>query len=154
MLMLVSTDAGLSVRLDRMAERAGLALLQVNDSADVLRLAARHCPAVVCLDLDLPELAVWEAAEGLLQDEAGPGLVLLSGRTNHFDLGAAIGMGAVVDKSAGPVRLFEQVDRILAEPEAERIERKARQRRLVRWLRPYDWAAPVEPTHRHWGINE
>lgn len=153
-LMLVSDDAGLGVRLGSLSDRAGLALLQINDSANALQLAAQHRPAVVCLDLDLPELAVWEAAEGLLQDEASPSLILLSGRTDHFDLGAAIRAGAIVDKSASPAQLFERVDGILAEPEARRADRKARQRLLVRWLRPYDWAAPVEPTHRHWGINE
>jgi CheY-like chemotaxis protein len=153
-LMLVSADAGLGVRLDSLADRAGLALLQINDSANALQLAAQHHPAVVCLDLDLPELAVWEAAERLLQDDAGPVLVLLSGRTDHFDLGAAIRAGAIVDKSASSAQLFERVDGMLAEPEAQRADRKTRQRRLVRWLRPYDWAAPVEPTQRHWGINE
>jgi len=156
-LMLISDDAGLGVRLGGAAEYAGLALQQINDAANALRLAAQCQPAIVCLDLDLRlpgRLAVWEAAEGLLRDEAGPPLVFLSGRTGHFDLGAAIRLGAVVDKSAHPARLAEQVKRMLAEPEARREDRKARQRLLVRWLRPYDWSIPVEPSHRHWGINE
>jgi CheY-like chemotaxis protein len=152
-LMLVSADAGLGVCLNNLADRVGLALLQINDSGNTLQVVAQHRPAVVCLDLDLPELAVWEAAEGLLRDEAIPALVLLSGRADHFDLGAAIRAGAIVDKSASPAQLFERVDGMLAEPEARRADRKARQRRLVRWLRPYE-AAPVEPIQRHWGINE
>jgi len=153
-LMLVSADAGLGVRLSCTADLAGLAFLQINDSANALRQAAQDRLAVVFVDLDLPELGVWETTEGLLRDDSGPALVLLSGRSNHVEMGAAIQAGAVIEKSAGPAQLLERVDRILAESAAKRVEQKTRQRMLVRWLRPYHWPAPVEPTARHWGINE
>ncbi len=153
-LLLVSDDAGLGVRLGNMMSLAGLAFKQVNDSAAVLRLADRDRLAVVLLDLDLPAVASWDAAERLLEDGSGPSLIFLTGRTDHFSLGAAIQAGAIMDKSASPARLLESVDRVLMEAVPARADRRTRQRLLVRWLRPYEWTVPVAPGNRHWGINE
>jgi CheY-like chemotaxis protein len=152
-LMLVSDDSGLGVRLGNAADFTGLAFMQVNDSANVLRLVAQDHPAAVFLDLDLPALAGWEAAEQFLQDERTPSLVLLTGRTGNFGLNVAIQAGMIVDKSAGTAQLLEKVGEVLAEPDADRGGRKTRQQLLVRWLRPYIWPVPVTPTS-HWGINE
>jgi ActR/RegA family two-component response regulator len=153
-LLLVSDDAGLGVRLGNAADLAGLAFMQINDVANALRLAVRGRPAVVFVDLDLPALAGWEAAEQFLEDERCSSLVLLTGRADHFGLNAAIHTGAIVGKSACPASLRERVDGVLAEPETERVDRRARQRLLIRWLRPYGWEIPAAPDNRHWGINE
>ncbi len=153
-LLLVSDDAGLGIRLGNTANLAGLAFMQINDPANAVRLAGPDCPSVVFLDLDLPALAGWEAVERFLEDERCLSLVLLTGRTHEFGLSAAIHAGAIVDKSVSPARLLETVDGVLTEAAAERADRRARQRLLVRWLRPYDWTVPVTSANRHWGINE
>ncbi len=153
-LLLVSDDAGLGVRLGDTADFAGLAFMQINDATNALRLADQDCPAVVLLDLDLPASAGWEAAERILDNEKCPSLLLLTGRTSHFGLGAAIDAGAVVSKTASPARLLTEVDEVLMQSDAERVDRRTRQRLLVRWLRPYDWTVRVTPVNRHWGINE
>jgi DNA-binding response OmpR family regulator len=153
-LLLVSDDAGLGVRLSNTANLAGLAYMQINDPANAIRLAVPDCPSVVFLDLDLPALAGWEVVERFLEDERWPSLVLLTGRTHDFGLGAAIHAGTIVDKSASLARLLKTVDGILTEAAAEREDRRARQRLLVRRLRPCDWTVPVTSGNRHWGINE
>lgn len=153
-LLLISNDSRLTERLGSAADLAGLDFRQTNNPPDALRWIAEYRPAVVCLDLDLPESAAWEAAEKLLQDKACQTLILFSSRTDRFDLGAAIRAGAVVDKAANPAQLLERVDGILSEAEIERADRRARQRMLVRWLRPYQWSGASETTFRDWGINE
>jgi ActR/RegA family two-component response regulator len=153
-LLLVSDDAGLGVRLGNVTDPVGLVVMQINDSASAFRLADRDRPAVVLLDLDLPADTGWDAAERFLADESGPSLVLLTGRTDHFSLGAAIQAGVIMDKSASPAWLLGSVDRILMETDPARVDRRTRQQRLVRWLRPYDWTDLVASGNRHWGINE
>lgn len=153
-LLLVSDDAGLGARLIGAAELGGLAFQQINHPANALRLAGQDCPAVVFLDLDLPALAGWVVAEEFLRNKMCPSLILLTGRTGHFDLGAAVRAGAVVDKSASSDHLLEKVSWVLAEVDSDRVDRKARQRLLLRWLRPYDWPVPDSPANRFRRFNE
>jgi CheY-like chemotaxis protein len=153
-LLLVSDDASLGQRLISTAEMGGLVFTQSNDPANALRLAGQDCPAAVFLDLDLPALAGWEAAEEFLQNGTYPSLILLTGRTGHLDLSAAVRAGAVVSKSASPGQLLEKANRVLAETHSDRLDQKARQLLLLRWLRPYDWPMPEAPENRFWGINE
>jgi ActR/RegA family two-component response regulator len=153
-LLLVSDDAGLGVRLGHATDLAGLVFMQINDSANAFRLADRDHPAVVLLDLDLPAVAGWDAADQFLEDESGPSLLLLTGRTDHFSLGAAIQAGVIMDKSASPARLLEGGGRVLMETDPAQVDRRIRQRRLVRWLRPYNWTDPAASGNRHWGLNE
>ncbi|HTY89436.1 MAG TPA: hypothetical protein VMB80_18445 [Candidatus Acidoferrum sp.] len=153
-LLLVSEDGELAARLGRAVSLAGLDFRKTSNPSLACRLAVRHRPAVVGLDLDLPESAIWETAGELLEGTACRGLILLSGRTDHFDLGAAIRAGAVLDKSGGPARFLEELQGILAAPEGQQVDRKARQRLLVRWLQPHQWPVVMEATPRNWGINE
>jgi DNA-binding response OmpR family regulator len=66
-------------------------------------------PALVLLDLDLPSQAAWAAADCLLQEKSCPPLILLTARSEQFDLSTAIRAGSL-DKTTGPGRLLEEVD--------------------------------------------
>jgi ActR/RegA family two-component response regulator len=153
-LLLVSDDASLGSRLIGAAELAGFAFLQITDPANAIGLAGEDRLAVVFLDLDLPAPAGWETAEEFLRHETCPPLVLLAGYSDHFDLNAAIYAGAVVDKSVNPAHLLERAGWVLTEVNSARVDRKARQLRLLRWMKPFDWTGPDLPKHRFWGINE
>ena len=153
-LLLVSDDTGLGQRLMSAARHAGLAFTQIDNPFTALLWSRQHLPAVVYLDLDLPVQAGWLAAEEFLRSETCPSLILVTGRTGHFDLDAALEAGAVIPKSASLLQLLERTAWILAEAEADRLDRKARQKLLLRWLKPYDWPVPDPPANRFWGINE
>ena len=153
-LLLVSDDAALGVSLGNAADLADLAFQQVGDSVTAGRVANQERPAVVFLDLDLPGLEGWRAAEQFLRDENGPPVVLLTARTAHFDLDVAIRAGMVLDKSARPGQVVDRVNRLLAKQETEQGYFRAGQRLLIRWMRPYDWTVAAAPVDRHWGINE
>jgi CheY-like chemotaxis protein len=128
--------------------------VQVDGVADALQKMRAGQPAAVLLDLDLPAQAAWEAADCLLQEESCPPIILLTARSDQFDLSTAIRAGSLVDKSAGSSRLLEVVDQTLAGPCSAQAERNAIQRVMIRWLRPCGWSAPVTPAHRFWGTNE
>lgn len=152
--LLVSDDSNLGVRVSDTADLAELAFQQVNDARNAFRLAARDRPAVVLLDLDLPASAGWHATEQFLKDDHGPPLALMTGCTGHFDLDMAMCTGMVLDKSIVQRHLLEHVYALLTKSDMEQKHYRDCQRLLVRWLRPYEWAAPALPDHRHWGINE
>jgi len=154
LLLLVSDDVWLGTRLIEAAELAGLAFKQVTAPVDTAWLAGQDDLAVVLLDLDLPAPMGWEIAEDVLRNEAAPPLILLSGGTDRFDLSAAIYAGAVVEKSISPVRLVEKAALTLAEMNSDRVDRKARQLILLRWLKPFHHPAFDLPQNRFWGINE
>lgn len=153
-LLLVSDDAELGLSLAHTASHVDLAFHRVLNSSQALHLMVGCSPAIVFVDLDLPELEGWRAAERFLNDKNGPPLVLLTGRVTHFDLDLAIRAEMVLDKSVHPSELTGKVNRLLAKLETGQEHHRASQRLLIRWLRPYDWNEPVVPLNRHWGINE
>ena len=153
-ILLVSDDASLGESLRCAAARTGRAVVQVNGVADALRKVRAGQPAAVLLDLDLPSQAAWEVADCLLQEESCPPLILLTARSDQFDLSTAIRAGSLVDKSTGSSRLLEVVDETLAGPCSAQAERNAIQRVMIRWLRPCGWSVPVTPAHRFTGMNE
>jgi DNA-binding response OmpR family regulator len=153
-ILLVSDDASLGENLKCAAARTGRAVVQVDGTVDALRKVRAGQSAVVLLDLDLPSQAAWEAADSLLQEVSCPALLLLTARSEQFDLGTAMRAGSLVDKTASPSRLLELVDQTLAGPCSAQVERNAIQRVMIRWLRPCSWSVPVTPAYRFWRINE
>jgi DNA-binding response OmpR family regulator len=153
-ILLVSDDASLGENLRGAAARTGRAVVQVDGVAEALRKVRAGQPGAVLLDLDLPSQAAWEAADCLLQEERCPPLILLTARSDQFDLSTAIRAGSLVDKTTSPGRLLEAVDQTLAGPCSAQAERNAIQRVMIRWLKPCSWSVPVTPAHRFRGMNE
>ena len=153
-ILLISDDASLGENLRFAAARTGRAVVQVDGVADALRKLRAGHPAAVLLDLDLPSQAAWDAADCLLQEESCPPLILLTARSDQFDVNTAIRAGSLIDKSAGPRQLLEAVAQTLAGPSSAQAERNAIQRVMIRWLRPCGWSVPVTLAHRFTGINE
>ncbi len=151
--LLVSKDPRLGPNLRLALARRGLALLETRGLDDALRLVAALRPSAILLDLDLPGEAAWEIADRLLGEATCPPMLLLSERTDQYDTGTAIRAGSLFDKSADPVELIENLERVLAQPSSGQAERNAIQRVLVRWLKPCGWSVPVTPAHRFWELR-
>ncbi|MCX6914292.1 MAG: hypothetical protein NT167_14765 [Verrucomicrobia bacterium] len=111
-------------------------------------------PGAVVLDLDLPSEAAWEVADRLLDVASCPPLILVTTRTNQFDLGLALRAGVIVDRSAEPTRLLRQAKEASAHYGSSQAARNAIQRILIRWFRPSGWSVPVTPSYRFWSLTE
>ncbi len=153
-ILLVSEDTDLLESLRRAVEQRGHAVVQARELVPALEAVRSAAPVAVLLDLDLPSQAAWRIADGLLQDESCPPLILLTGRREQFDVSTAMRAGSLVDKSGGVATVLEAVDHAMSLPDANRVERNAIQRILIQWLRPCAWPVPVTPTYRFWGLNE
>lgn len=153
-ILLISDDARLHQNLRGVANMVGRMVVRVDGVVDISRIVYAIRPAVVLLDLDLPADAAWRKADALLQEQRCPPLILLTARSEQFDVRTAIQAGSLVDKSADPKRLLDKVEQTLAAPNSSSAERNAIQRVVVRWLRPRSWSVPLKPAYRFWGINE
>jgi DNA-binding response OmpR family regulator len=118
------------------------------------RTLSRVRPSLVLLDLDLPSVGAWEAADEFLQVKNCPPLLLLTSRGDQDDFNTAIQAGSLTDKSQRPARLLELIDLALDLPNSVQRERNAMQRLVIRWLKPCNWSPRIVPLDRFWGINE
>lgn len=153
-ILLISDDARLHQNLRCVANLVGRMVVRGDGMADALRIVYAVRPAAVLLDLDLPADAAWEKADALLQEQSCPPVILLTARSEQFDVRMAIRAGSLVDKSADPTRSLEVVDQTLAMPDSAQAKRNAIKRVVIQWLRPCGWSVPLTPAYRFWGINE
>ena len=149
-ILLISEDATLHQTLRSLANEHGRMVIRVNGTAGILEVVYVLQPAVILLDLDLSGDAAWQAGAAILDQKPCPPLILLTGRTEPFDVRTAIRAGSIADKAAGPMYVLELINLVQALPSPERIERNAVQRVLIRWLGPRNWSPPGSSVRRFW----
>lgn len=154
LILLISQDTHLHNRLRGLANTAGTLVVRLDAILGVVPAMRAISPAIVLLDLDLPNQAGWDIADAMLQEQNCPPVILLSSCCEQFDVNTAIRAGSIVDKSEGTARLLEIAHEALSMPQSNRVERNAILRVLIRWLKPCNWSFPATPAHRFWGINE
>jgi DNA-binding response OmpR family regulator len=100
----------------RYLERAGFETLQAGDGPEALRLAERHQPDLVVLDVMLPGLDGIEVMKRL-QDQPGPtvAVVLLTARGEESDRVVGLRQGAddYVVKPFSPAELVARVEAVM-----------------------------------------
>jgi len=153
-ILLLSHDFRLHHTLRPLANAAGRLLVRVHLAVGALPILHAIDPAIVLLDLDLPNRAAWEAADALLQDPACAPLILLTSQQDQYDARTAIRAGSLVDKAQDPAHLLQLIEETLAMPRSADVERNTIQRILIRRLHTCNWPLPLTPAHRFWGINE
>jgi CheY-like chemotaxis protein len=153
-ILLISQDTRLHDSLRLLANTVGMLVVRLDAMQGVVPTLCAIPPAIVLLDLDLPNQAAWEIADTLLQEQNCPPVVLLSSFSERFDVNTALRAGSIVDKSQGSARLLELAHEAASTPPPNLVERNAILRVLIRWLKPCRWSLPTTPAHHFWGINE
>jgi DNA-binding response OmpR family regulator len=153
-ILLISSDKWFHENLRSFANTFGLWVVRLEGKAGTVAVMQATKPVAVLLDLDLPRHAAWAVAELLFNELSCPEVILLTGRTERFELRTALQAGALVGKDESPCRLLEIVEEALERPQVNQAERNAIQRLLIRWLRGSEWAEETTAEHRFWGINE
>jgi len=153
-ILLIRNDREFDQNLRSQANTLGLFVVRAERAVGTLAILQATKPEAVLLDLDLPDEAAWQIADLVLGEPSCPAVIMLTGRIVQFDIRTALRAGVLVSKSESPERILEIVEEKLELPEANRAERNAIQRVLIRWLRPSGWAGSTTPAFRCWGINE
>jgi DNA-binding NarL/FixJ family response regulator len=122
--------------------------VRVDAVTDIVSMARVVRAAVVLLDLDLPAKAAWQTADKLFQEKSHSPIILLAARSERFDVRTAILAGCIVEKSAGPTRLLEVVEQILASSDSAQVARNALQRVVIKWLSPNSQSLPLAAAYR------
>ena len=150
--LLVSEDVALGNALCLAA--AGNALTVMRTLSFREEEANQVRPAAILLDLDLSSEAGWEAAEWYLSRETEAPVLMLTARADQHELGAAVRVGIVYEKSIGAARLLRVLELALQESRPQTQARMALQQAWLRRAKPYRWRCSALIDHRHWGINE
>ena len=153
-ILLVSNDEQFHESLRTFANKNAFMVVKADGRAGTLAILQATRPVAVLLDLDLPGLAAWEAAEVLLNESSCPAVMLATGRTEQYDATMAMRAGTLISKHESPLHLCKTIEKALEESEVNPGEHKAIQRVLLQWLRPSPWVEQISPAYRFWGINE
>ena len=95
-------------------EKEGFKAIQANDGKIGLTLAAKHMPALVILDLMLPEMDGWEVCRQLRKSSEVP-VIMLTARGEEVDRVSGLTLGAddYVVKPFSPRELVARVQAVL-----------------------------------------
>ena len=96
------------------AKQAGYGVLTAHDGATALELAEREQPAIVVLDLMLPQINGWDVCKRLRQKSDVP-IIMLTARSDDVDkiVGLELGADDYLTKPFNPRELMSRIKAIL-----------------------------------------
>jgi DNA-binding response OmpR family regulator len=114
LILVVEDDRNIAALLETYLQRAGFQVVIAGDGAAGLELARRHTPALVIVDLLLPEYDGWEVCRRLRRASDVP-ILILTAQKDEIDRVAGFTLGAddYVVKPFSPRELVERVKAIL-----------------------------------------
>jgi len=146
-------------------------LLAANDQEGLEQFDSTHIDLLL-LDLNLPAKSGWDLFERFSSTNPLLPIIIITGRHNEYNLAAAAGVGALMEKPLDVPLLFQTIAALLVEPAEARLKRLVGLNNDVRYAPPRRTAstacpdADPEVTHKTpeklsnvrccsgWGINE
>jgi CheY-like chemotaxis protein len=102
-----------------LADETRYQILEAGDGAEALALARAEQPALLLLDVNMPELDGYEVCKALKADPATRGIVvvMLTAMAQPADRerGLAVGADSFFTKPFSPLALLEKVEEVLGE---------------------------------------
>lgn len=125
-ILVAEDDPHISSLVKAYLEREGFSVLIAADGEEALRLAKKEQPAIIVLDLMLPEVDGWEVCRRLREKSEVP-ILILSARGEEVDRLVGFGIGAddYVVKPFSPRELTERVKAILRRTRSGRDQNSA-----------------------------
>lgn len=124
LILLVDDDAGLRSLLRKMLEMGGYEVVEAADGVEALAALERRLPAIVILDVMMPNMDGITFCKKVRAEErwAGLPIVILSGKTQQWaiDEGLAAGANEYLCKPIAFGDLLQKVRTVLANTSADR----------------------------------
>ncbi len=111
--LVVDDDSAYAQSIVKYLERSGVGAVAAESGEAAVLLARREHPAVILLDIGLPDMDGMEVAVLVQEATYNPRIILLSGCIEWLQLGAMSGVD-IVDSVAKPTRLSVIAERIRA----------------------------------------
>jgi two-component system response regulator ResD len=128
-ILLIEDDARIRELLPRYLQREGMEVYTAADGASGLAAVTERNPALVLLDVNLPDLDGWSILRRLRQGAQQPAIIMLTGRSDVPDrlLGLDLGADDYIVKPFEPLEVVARIKAVLrrtrgARPVAETLE--------------------------------
>jgi len=96
---------------------------------------------LLLLDLNLPAKSGWDLFERFSFINPLLPIIIITGRHNQYQLAAAAGVGALMEKPLDVPLLLQTITALLAEPAETRLKRLVGLNRAVRYVAPQQAAS-------------
>jgi len=112
--LIVEDDRNTASLVATYLEKEGFETIRAHDGRQALEMARRHSPALIILDIMLPEIDGWEVCRRIRKHSDVP-VLMLTAREDEIDrvMGLSIGADDYVVKPFSPRELVERVKAIL-----------------------------------------
>jgi len=98
---------------------------------------------LLLLDLNMPVKNGWDTFERLTSLNPLLPIIIITGQRNQYELAAAAGVGALIEKPFDVLLLFQTMKELLAEPPEAHLKRLTGLHSYVRYVHP---PHPLQPS--------
>jgi DNA-binding response OmpR family regulator len=122
-ILLADDDRAVRRSLSRAFESEGFDVLTAEDGRAAVREFIAECPDLVLLDLNMPEKDGWQAFDLIETLHPFVPVIIITARPNQFGRARMAGADALMEKPLDLPLLVQTVNRLLKEPDDQRLAR-------------------------------
>jgi two-component system response regulator MprA len=130
-ILLVDDDPAVRAALSRALESEDYAVAAAGDGSQALEALDSGKLDIVLLDLNLPRINGWDIFERITSVEPFLPIIIITARPHQYELAAAAGATAIMEKPLCLPLLMETIERLLHEPMEQRVQRILTHRPLL-----------------------
>jgi DNA-binding response OmpR family regulator len=135
-ILIVEDDFQIREALRKILQTEGYHVVLAADGQEGVEKSRTQPIDLVLLDLNLPVQSGWDAFERLTSANPLLPVFIITGRQNQYELAAAAGAGALMEKPLDVPFLLQTIKELLAEPPEVRLQRLAGWHSYVRYIHP------------------
>ncbi len=123
--MILDDDVQIRQSLVKLLELEGYDVVAAGDGKEALEHFGSKRIALLVLDLNLPMKSGWDIFEEVSALDPLLPIIIITGRDRQYDLSAAVGVGALMEKPLDIPLLLKTIRELLAETPEKRLKRLA-----------------------------
>lgn len=124
-IMVIDDDAQIRQSLLKLLTSEGYDVVLAADGTEALTRFDPKGISILLLDLNLPMKSGWDVFEEVSTLDPLLPIIIITGRDRQYDLSAAVGVGALMEKPLNIPLLLKTIRDLLAETPEQRLKRLA-----------------------------
>ena len=124
-ILIVDDDAGVRGSIGEVLVSEAYVVIPAGNGQQALEIAATQQVDLVLLDLNMPVMNGWDTWERLTAEHPLVPIIIFTARPNQVFTALGAGVGALLEKPIDISTLLRTIERLLAEPVNQRLERLA-----------------------------
>ena len=122
-ILVVDDDVSVRESVSRVLHDAGYQAVLAADGQEALEWLISHPIDLLLLDLGLPLKNGWDIFERITSENPLLPIIIITGQAEQYELAAAAGVGALMEKPLDAAQLLHTIRELLTEPKAARLHR-------------------------------